>query len=166
MPGTPIPQLFFGRSGTLAEVFQTDSGFQDGAAEAINILARSVRWAPAGVGGECIFTTFWIMVEHTMAVTLRFTPILDDVVFDGTGGNPDLRQIIALTTKATRLVETFEFALSLPFLVSATEELRTALRGVWFQLQVDSSVPLATGDLILHQTELEYEVVRETQQAE
>ena len=171
MVGTPIPVLFLGRDGTTAaEVFETNSGFEDGfnggAGDAISIKGRTVRIAPAGVSGECLFTTFWVMVEHTMAVTLRFTPILDDVVYDGTGGNPDLRQTVALGSLAVRTVETFEFALSLPYDDGGGEQIRTALRGTWFQLEVDSSTALATGDLILHQTELEFEVVRETQQAE
>ena len=175
MPGTPIPILFFGRKDTAAEVLATGQGFEDGfnggAGDAINILGRTVRIAPAGVMGECIFTRIWLMVEHTMAVTLQLTPILDGHVFDGTDPlapfDQDLRQTVVLATAPTRLTEKFEFVMQLAHDDGTDPDaLRTALRGTWFQLEVATSTNLATGDLILHQTELEYEVVRESQAAE
>ena len=175
MPGTPIPVLFFGRKDTAAEVLATNEGFEDGfnggAGDAINLLGRTARIAPAGVMGECIFTRFWIMVEHTMAVTLQFTPILDGHILDGTDlvvpFDQDLRQTVVLATAPTRLTEKFEFVMQLSFDDGTDPDaVRTALRGTWFQLVVATSSDLAAGDLIIHQTELEYEVVRESQAAE
>lgn len=174
MTGTPIPTLFLGSNGPTADVWQWDDGITDGEVLAgdgdpINMLALSVRASPAGVGGECIFTQFWIAITYDMdAVTMRFTPIVDGVVFDGTGGNPDLSQTLVLAgTPGTRVTERFEFGMSVPFDDGVNvDAIRTALRGAWFQLQVDLVGGLGNGDLIIEQPEIEFEVVRESLQAQ
>jgi len=174
MVGTPIPVLFLGSNGPTADVWQWDDGITDGEVLAgdgdpIIMLSKSVRASPAGVGGECIFTQFWIALTYDMdAITLRFTPIVDGVVFDGTGGNPDLRQTLALVgVPGTRVTERFEFGMSVPYDDGvSTNAIRTALRGAWFQLQIDQVGGLGNGDLIIEQPEIEYEVVRESLQAQ
>ena len=173
MAGTPIPNLFFGRADTLAEVFEWSDGATDGsnggAGDAIVLLAKSVRWAPAGVGGEAIFTRMWIALTYDMsAVTLRFMPILDGVPQDGAGSTPDLRQTLALTgAPGTRVTERYEFTLAVPYDDGVdTDAVMYALRGCWFQLQIDTTGNLGSGDLIIEQPALEYEVVRESLVAE
>ncbi|MCL7965374.1 MAG: hypothetical protein M8858_08150 [marine benthic group bacterium] len=173
MAGTPIPNMFLGRKDTLAEVFQWSDGATDGsnggAGDTIVGLAKSVRWAPAGVGGEAIFTRMWIALTYDMdAVTLRFTPILDGVPQDGTGGTPDLRQSLALTgSVGTRVTERYEFTLYYPYDDGVdSDALRVALRGCWFQLLVETTTTLGDGTLIIEQPEIEYEIVRESLEAE
>ncbi len=172
MPGTPIPNLFLGRGDTAAHLMQWNVGNDDNGnpgGDAIDLLARSVRFAPGGVGGEAIFTTIWVALTYDMdSVSVRFTPILDGIAQDGTGGTVDLRQTVALTgTPGTRVTERFEFGMSLPYDDgSSSNAIRTALRGTWFQLLVDTVGGLGDGDLIIEQPEIEFEVVRESEQAQ
>ena len=165
MTGTPIPTLFYGGRDTEASVIEANVGFQDNGAD-YTPLAISNLVAPAGASGESIFTNVYITITHSMGVDIRLTPILDFVPLDGTGGQPDERLIITLPPLAARLTERFEMGLSVPFPLTGTERFRNALRGAWFQLQAEALAPLAAGDLIFDQTELEFEVVRESVVAE
>lgn len=167
MPGTPIPTLFFGGRDTNANVLQTGAGNDDNGV-AIAPLARSVAVAPAGSSGECIFKNVYLTTTHDMGCQLRLTPILDFVPLDGTGGQPDERLTITLSdlTASGRLTQRFEMGLSLPFPLTGTERFRNAMRGAWFQLQVEVVGGLANGTVIFEQVELEFEVVRESVVAE
>jgi hypothetical protein len=166
MPGTPIPTLFFG-GAVSANVLQTNDGFEDNGVDIIP-LARNNQVAPVGASGECIFTNVYVTITHSMLVDIQFTPIVDFVPLDGTGGQPDERITISLPdlTGTGRLTERFEIGLSIPFPLTGPERFRNAMRGAWFQLQADTVTPLAAGDLIFEQVELEYEVVRESVVAE
>lgn len=166
MAGTPIPILFFGGRDTEASVLQTNSGFQDNTVDYVpSALSNAV--APAGASGECIFKNVYITITHDMAVDIRITPIVDFVPLDGTNGQPDERLTFSLPDLTpNRVTERFEMGLSLPFPLTGTERFRNALRGAWFQLQVEAINGLAAGDLIFDQTEVEYEVVRESVVAE
>lgn len=179
MAGTPIPTLFFGRAGTSpgeADVWQWSVGATDAAGpsqtppgDAITPLAKTVRFFPAGFKGEAIFTNLWIGLTADMdAITLRFTPIVDEVVYDGTLGNPDLRQTIAIAeTPGTRVTQKVELALYLPYDNGVDPNaVRNDLRGSWFQLLVDTTTGLGVGDLIIDKPELEFEVVRESEAAQ
>lgn len=177
MPGTPVPTLFFGRAGMVsADIWRWNLGATDGAGpsqvpagDAITLFAKTVRFYPAGVQGEAIFTRLWVGITADMdAATLRFTPIVDDVVYDGTGGNQDLRQTVAIAeTPGTRRTFKHEFTLYISYDDgSDPDAVRTALRGSWFQLQVDTVGGLGVGDLILDQPEIEFEIVRESTAAE
>ena len=167
MTGTPIPTLFYGGRDTEASVLEANVGFQDNGADYIP-LAKSNPVAPAGASGECIFTNVYVTITHSMAVDIRLTPIVDFVPLDGTNGQPDERLVFSLPdlTATGRLSERFEMGLSIPFPLTGTERFRNSLRGAWFQLQSEALAPLAAGDLIFDQTELEYEVVRESVVAE
>lgn len=166
MPGTPIPTLFFGGAIT-ANVLQSNAGFDDNGVDIIP-LAKSNPVAPSGASGENIFTNAYLTLTHSMLVDVQITPILDFVPLDGTGGQPDERITISLPdlTATGRLTERFEIGLSLPFPLTGPERFRNAMRGAWFQLQAEVVGPLAAGDLIFEQVELEYEVVRESVVAE
>lgn len=165
MTGTPIPVLFYGGRDTEASVLETDVGFQDNLVDYVP-LAKSNPIAPAGASGECVFQNIYLTVTHSMGVDIRLTPIVDFVPLDGTNGQPDERLVITLDPQTFRLTERFEMGLSLPFPLVGTERMRNALRGAWFQLQVEALSPLNDGELIFDQTELEYEVVRESVVAE
>lgn len=167
MAGTPIPTLFFGGRDTVANVLQTNSGFQDNLVDYVpSLLTNPV--APAGASGECVFLTAYITLTHSMACEVRITPVVDFVPLDGTGGQPDERLVITLAdlTAAGRLTERFEMGLSLPFPLVGTERFRNALRGAWFQVLMEAINGLAAGDLIFEQVGLEFEVVRESLVAE
>ena len=176
MPGTPIPTMFLGRRDTRADIWIWATGNTDGAGpaqvppgSAITPFAKTARFFPAGFQGEAIFTQFWVGLTADMdALTLRFTPIVDDVVYDGTGGNADLSQTVVIAeTPGTRRTFKFEFALALPFDDGVDPDaLRTALRGSWFQLQVDTVGGLGVGDFIIDAPEIEFEIVRESTAAE
>ncbi len=167
MAGTPIPTLFFGGRDAVAGVLKTNDGFKDNTVD-YAVLAKTNPVAPVGAAGECIFKNVYITLTHSMAVTVRFVPIVDFVVLDGTGGQPDERLSIILPdlTGPGRLTERFEMGLSLPFPLTGAERIRNALRGAWFQLQAETVGSLAAGDLIFEQIELDYEVVRESLVAE
>lgn len=176
MAGTPIPTMFLGRADTRADIWVWATGVEDGAGvggspagDPITPLAKTVRFFPAGFQGEAIFTQFWIGFTSDMdALTVRFTPIVDDVVYDGTLGNPDLRQTVAIAeTPGTRRTFKFEFALYKPFDDGVdADAVRTALRGSWFQLLVDTVGGLGVGDFIIDAPEIEFEIVRESTAAE
>ncbi len=165
MTGTPIPTLFYGGRDTEASVLVTNTGFTDNGVEIVP-LAKSNPVAPGGASGEIVFKNVYVTITHSMEVDVRFTPILDFVALDGTGGQPDERTIISLPPLADRLTERFEIGLSVPFPLTGTPRFRNALRGAWFQLQAEAIGGLAAGDLIFDQTELEFEVVRESVVAE
>lgn len=165
MTGTPIPTLFYGGRDTEASVLEANQGFQDNGADYIP-LAKSNAVAPAGASGECEFRNVYITITHTMEVDILLTPIVDFVPLDGTGGQPDERLTFSLPALGTRLTERFEMGLSKPFPLTGPARFRNALRGAWFQLQAEAVAPLAAGDLIFEQVELQYEVVRESLVAE
>ncbi len=165
MTGTPIPTLFYGGRDTEASVLETNVGFQDNGADYIP-LAISNAVAPAGTSGDCEFRNVYITITHSMEVDIRLTPILDFVPLDGTGGQPDERLVFSLPALGARLTERFEMGLSKPFPLTGPTRFRNALRGAWFQLQAEVLAPLAAGDLIFEQVELQFEVVRESLVAE
>ena len=165
MTGTPIPTLFYGGRDTEAGVLEANVGFQDNGADYVP-LALSNPVAPGGASGEVIFKNVYITITHSMEVDVRLTPILDFIPLDGTNGQPDERLVFSLPALGERLTERFEMGLSIPFPLTPPARFRTGLRGAWFQLQVEALAPLAGGDLIFDQTELEFEVVRESVVAE
>jgi len=165
MTGTPIPTLFYGGRDTEASVLEANVGFQDNGADYIP-LAKSNAVAPAGASGECEFRNVYITITHTMEVDIRLTPIIDFVPLDGTGGQPDERLVFSLPALGARLTERFEMGLSIPFPLVGPERFRNAPRGAWFQLQSEALAPLAAGDLIFEQVELQFEVLRESLVAE
>ena len=148
------PLLFLG-SAAGGVLLEADQGTGDNAA-AFNLLARTNRVAPAGVGGECIFTALYLAISHTEAATLRVTPILDGVALEPTD--------IALPLVAARTLTAHDVGISIPYTVAAVEAARFAARGTWLQVQVETlaAAPGDFGDLIIESVEVEYEVVRET----
>jgi len=166
MTGTPIPTLFYGGRDTEASVIEANVGSQDNGADYIP-LSKSNAVAPAGASGDCEFSNIYITITHSMEVDIRLTPIVDFVPLDGTNGQPDERLIFSLPDLTPdRLTERFEMGLSKPFPLTGPARFRNALRGAWFQLQAEAVAPLAAGDLIFEQVELQYEVLRESLVAE
>ncbi len=150
-----VPRLFLGESGG-NRLLKADDGFQDAGVN-ISIRAETVPVAPAGAGGEAIFTSVYLVLTATMAVTVQITPIVDEVPLE--------TQDIVLSAQTERKRTHHEFGLSIPYIHNSVERARFAPRGTWFQVRI--VVPaIAAGDLIIEGVALEYEIVRESILAE
>ncbi len=147
-------RFYFGEQGT--SLFEYGVG-RDDAAVPVDMFAQTNKLAPAGVGGECIFTNLYLVVTHsgTSAYTLVVTPILD---------NDELTQISITIPGVAKpaVAEVFEIGLAQTYAAGQTH----ALRGVWFSFKVEGDGTLPDGDLIIEGASLEYEIVRETQAAQ
>lgn len=153
------PKLFFGTRNTNA-LLQVGRGYQDRVMN-YDLDAKTNRYAPAGAGGECIFTSLYAVVTFTRNLVLSITPIVDGAELE--------TQEIRLTQNLTesRQTRAFELGLSVPVTVAAVERARVSPRGTWFQVRVQTTFE-ATGDtpqsVIIDGLEVEYQVVRESQQ--
>lgn len=147
-------RFFFGEQG--ANLFEFGSG-RDDAAVPVDLFAQTNKVAPAGIGGECIFTNLYLAITHSGLTdyTLFVTPILDNDEL------PTLALIVPGTSKPT-VAEVFEVGLAETFAGVQTH----APRGVWFSFKLQGDGTLPDGDLIIEGASLEYEVVRETQGAQ
>jgi hypothetical protein len=164
MPAAPL--LFLGDSAT-GEVWEFGAGPTDDGVAFVP-LAKSARVAPAGIGGECIFTALYFAVTHRIInnnpVLVRVTPIINGVPQDGTGGTTDERKIVTLDyVGGARKTELFELGLSIPNIHLTIERGRHAMRGTWFQYLVEGTqLDAGAGELTFEVSELEYEIVRES----
>jgi hypothetical protein len=150
-----IPRLFFGESGGNG-LLQVDDGFTDDGV-AIVLVAETVPAAPAGVGGDARFIALYFVVTHTMAVTLRVTPVLDGVAIDAEAKD------IVLAAETDRVSVPVKVPLSIGALrADLTEWGRFGMRGTWFAARITTPNGLAAGGLIVDGFELEHEVLRET----
>ncbi len=140
----------------------------------VPVRLESARLAPAGMGGECVFTALYPTLTYTADVTVRFIPIVDDVRFDGQPGNgPNAVVVVALVAPADgrRVRYRKELGLSQPYLRGGVDQGRFALRGVWFQLRVEVVAAIGLdalggpGELIVDGVEIEFAEVGVTQDA-
>lgn len=154
----PVPTLMFGRADAAALLNAREGWVDDD--QPYNLTLRTNRIAPAGVGGECVFTRLVVVTRHREAATLTLTPLVDDTA---------LAPItLALAAAATEQVQTHELGLSRPLVVAGRERARFRPRGTWFQVEVTTSYAadaLPQGEQAIEGIELEYEVVREGQPA-
>lgn len=144
------------------KIFQGGVGYQDDGVAYVS-RGRSNRVAPAGVKGEAVFTGVFFSITHTMAVTLKIVPVVDDVALNTLF--PDTYPVeLVLLAKPERTMERFLLALSIPMRDSAGVDRGKAYpRGCWFQLLVYDG-GLAAGDLVYEVDEVEYQIVRQTAQ--
>lgn len=124
--------------------------------------ATSVRLAPNGQEKESIFVRLYFVATWSMECQVRLTPIVDGVVYDGTLGNPDLRVTLDLEEQDERATQRFLIDLVIPYMVGGIERTKTAMRGVWYQTQVETVGSLAPGDLIFEVSLLEHEPAEST----
>lgn len=169
------PEVYFGLGGGSA-LWRVNEGYRDGPTSdgadppvytggtAYSALLASCRIAPAGPRNNTVFPLLLLIVTHTMAVTVRMTPILDGVAYDGTGGTTDERRTIALVAKDDLTVEKFLLPLEIPLMVDAVERGRYAMRGTWFQAKVETVGALAAGTLIFEANVLDYEPAEDSVQ--
>lgn len=132
-------RLFIGRGNGTAALYQFGSaGTDNGGAIAARWQTRPI--SPFGVGSEAIFTALLPVISYTGSVTLKFTPIIDGVLYDGTAGNGvNCAVSISLTAPADGKQATYrgDLGLSQPYVVGGVEKGRNALRGTWIQIDVD-----------------------------
>lgn len=156
------PILVLGKAGEPV-ILRVGEGYMDDDA-AYEMLAKSRGVAPAGPGGECIFTLLYLTTLHyTEDVSVWITPIIDGTALE--------TQRLDLTgvTDSTGERKTHEVGLSVPYLVGGVERLRFAPRGTWFEVQIETKygdaetgAPTTASKQIVESVELEYEVVRES----
>lgn len=153
------PRAFIG-SAAGATVYLVDDGFTDGAAAFDAGPIEPLPVAPAGADGEAVYHELRLALTHTMACTVRLTPIVEGIEKDAID--------IVLEAQAARTERIFELALSEGFIdpMSGVEEMRTALRGAWFTVRVETVGGVAAGDLIFNGIVVTTEVVSESRSAE
>lgn len=158
--------LFAGEGAPLnaaaPDLYNVGSGYNDDTSSEYDLFAKSVPVAPAGTGGECMFTVLYLTTVHyTADVSVHVTPVVDGVALD--------RKRIDLTGVANSKGErkTHEVGLYLAYTVASVEQLRYAPRGTWFQAIVETRY--GAGDpagslarVVVESVELEYEVLRES----
>lgn len=157
--------------GTTADLYRLgSSGSDDGVA----IAARwqSVRFGPSGQGGEAIFTALHPVIAYSGGVTLRFTPIIDDVVYDGTdGANAAVEVTLTAPTDGRLALYQEELGLSIPNIQGGVDQGRFALRGRWCQIRVEPTTVIGDdadgnrGLVRLQGMEIEYQPVTRSRPA-
>lgn len=156
------PELHVGLRDSEPAVLRVGQTFLDDGV-CYELLARTRRTAPAGAGGECIFTNLYVATTHFGSdVTLYLTAIVDGV-------RMQTQALVLLAADGSVEGETTVHELSLmePYMVATVERLRHAPRGTWFEVEIavrcgEEVVPAA---LIADEIEVEFEIVRESMQA-
>lgn len=127
------------------------------------MLARSRPYAPAGAGGEAIFTMLYLVTTHyDVSVSLFVTPYVDFAAL--ATQQIDLIGAANPANKST----VHELALSVPYIVGGIERLRVAPRGTWFDVKVETKIAAgnpASARVVIDGGEVETEIVRESKQS-
>lgn len=159
------PHIIIGRAGTPV-LLEVGVGYDDDGTD-YEMLATSQPIAPAGPGGECIFTLLYLTTRHYSSdVSVWITPIVDRTEL----ATQRLDLTGVLNSKGE--LQTHEIGLSIPYIVATVERLRYAPRGTWFSVRIETKygdnevgAAPAPAQQIVESVELEYEVVRESQVA-
>lgn len=139
-----------------AAILQVGVGVTDrGVAYAL--LAETARVAPAGPGGEAIFTRLYLALTWSVGVTIRVTPIVDGV--DEPACTVEL--VLPTPSDGRRETDVKQVGLYRPILGrdGVTPVSSVALRGTWFAARVETVGEVAVGDLIGEGFDVEAEVV-------
>jgi len=166
MPDLTLPDRelktfwYLGVDGQLA---QGSDGNED-LGDAIEFVALSNAYAPAGIGGEAVFKNVYLSIfrDNTEDVLLEITPIIDEVEQD-----PIDLTLVGIASAARSV---YELGLAVYYPSTADPQIATAQRGTWFQLEIRSvgapeSIGRVDGRIVMEGLELEYEVEREGRQA-
>jgi hypothetical protein len=124
--------------------------------------------APAGLGGEALFTMAFLTVRAAAGATLRVTPILDDqpVLTQTVNGltvtvrQPTVQVPQQTGTPPVLVTHTFEVPLLLQMTRAGLEVGIVHPRGERCRLRIESVGPIGVGAFRVEQCELEHEVVR------
>lgn len=156
-----VARLIVGRGAAVPSLMRANGSSYLDDSVIFNASGKSNRVAPAGAGGECIFTVLYLTTTHfDVNVSLFITPYVDGV---------------ALTRQRLNLVgvpgtdgetKVNEIGLSVGHSIAAVERLRYAPRGTWFQVLVETDAAVvALGAVQVAEVNVEYEVVRESKEA-
>lgn len=145
---------FFGAGAALLE---GDVGSTDNGAD-VEARAETNALAPAGVGGECVFTNVYLTVIHELGAPLevRLVPILD--------GEEQAPLELTLEAGEPRRKQ-HEFGLSVPYPSAENPKHLYAMRGTWFAVRVETVGALPAGRVTFEGLEVEHEVVTEGTEA-
>lgn len=160
---TNVLKVYYGQSNGRKVFLGGEGATDDG--EAFFLVGYSRVVSPAGSDGVAIFRSYLLTVVHTVETTLRVTPIIDGVAYDGTNGTTDERFPITLVAQEQRKVETFVvplFRRLLDTVDPSTTVGRFYMRGSRFQVKVESLEALSEGDLFFDDGTLEFEPVLDT----
>ena len=147
-----VPQLFFGARDAAVMYRAEEDADDNGAAFPVRLRPRPI--APAGVGGECVFTRLFVTLTHTAGGNVRVIPIVDGREVPGSGLVIELSELEQPETRVEEIV-LFE-----PLLVGGMEYSRQHLRGTFFTVEIATEGPLTDGLLSFDGLEIEYAVVR------
>lgn len=153
------PRLFFGHRAS-PQILEAGASYLDRGIT-YHMLAKSVRLAPGGPSGECVFAALFLTIVHFADVRIFVRPIIDGValpaqlftlVADGPVTGP--------FTESYRTVTVVEVGLSQAYMVGGVERLRTLPRGTWIEVEVQSAMAdMQQTYLRVDAAEVEHEVV-------
>lgn len=130
---------------------------QSTAEESLNLWMdlMSAPVAPGGAGGEAVFTNIYPVFETRGQAHIIVTPYVD--------GRPrtECQLEFDIDHTSAPFVRKYEISLMAPFPVGAPVT-TAALRGTWFQVQIEAYSGECEIDLTLHGVDLETEPVRES----
>jgi hypothetical protein len=141
----------------------SESGYYLDDGEVYEMAARDRPFAPAGQGGEAIFTALWITTtSYDDPITLFITPIVDFVPLE----TQQLDLVGAVN--AENRTEVHELALSVPYVVGGIERMRNAPRGCYIDVRVETNfggIAQAASRFSIDGIEVEVEIVRDSRVA-
>jgi hypothetical protein len=125
----------------------------------IELVAKTNAYAPAGIGGESIFTNVYLTLFRSNATQLELSlvPIVNGVEQDAI---QIIRPAVLVPTR-----EVLEIGLVVFYPSALDPQIATAMRGCWFELELRSVGTIPDGRLIIEGIELEHEQVTEGKQA-
>lgn len=159
-------KTFYGQSGG-PKVYEGRLGYQDDTL-GFDLYTKTRPVQPGGVAGEAVFSAFFLAVTWTMAVTLRVTPIVDGVAYDGTNGTTDERVSFDLDAQTSRTSRTFLLPMMRRLLDTVDPEVtvsRFFFRGTRIQALIESVDGIGDGTLILDRLDVEAQPVTDTKTA-
>jgi hypothetical protein len=149
----------------LASTVASDDGIPWG------IVVETNDFAPAGLGGEAVFTMAYLTVRAAAGAQLRVTPIIDDAqaltqTVEGmtvTVRQPTVAVPQQAGTPPVLVTQTFELPLLLQMTRDGTDLGVTHPRGERCRLRIESVGPIGTGAFRVEQCELEHGIVRRSE---
>jgi hypothetical protein len=151
----PDVRFMFGGDGSEGPLYQWGES-EDDAGVAIDLFAQPNKIAPAGIGGETMFTRLFFVVSHDNRGDYDFTlvPILDNTELPGL-------QVTVPGVQQPVVGRVIEVGLSLEHNGVQTY----GVRGTWFTFRLQGNGTVPDADIIVEGVDVEYEMLREAEQA-
>lgn len=148
---------YLGTDNELALGGQEDD---DDLGTAIELVAHTNEYTPAGVGGEAIWTNIYMAYRcsNETDLTLRLTPFVDGE------GKDSIDVVLAAVTSPTRHL--VEVGLAEYYPSAADPQIANALRGTTFSLEIRSVGAIPVGRLVIDGIEVEWALATEGKEAE